>query len=539
MHSLARLDCCASASGYLRIRRRNHVACDSRQRPYRHVACDGPRSGDPVSGALDAWRLRDGTWSSKTFWTGLAWQAAVAAGTPLQVREQSAWLARPGEPVRVEADLQPIERVPKELSASGSMTCEGRAGSGPVVARRPAKGFRGNCQAAGNSACKLVVTINGVHHEFPLAVQSEVRRGAVREGALEAAMQAQGAVVAEIGDLESRASRRVPTSAASHRNERVHMADALAVLADRLRSVPCERMVAAATGRFQLQIAQMQTRREIHSGSGVGRRRAQPCAISDLCAAGTGASVPQVKDPKYRNWSEDALREAQRLGCTYADIRFTFNRSNGIAVRNGRITTSGNIGFGQFGDEDTYGFGVRVIHSGVWGFASSPIVDARRDQAHRRHGHRRRQGQRDGQEVRREARAGQGLRHVLADADQGRSRGASRSRRRSTAAASMRPDRMQKNPDVLFATAAANFNYEWKFLATTRRLVHRAGVLLTAVQHDRDGAQGGSVKTRTYNPGTQTARLGVRHEKRPARATPSAWPPKRSSTPWPSRSAAG
>jgi len=84
--------------------------------------------------------------------------------------------------------------------------------------------------------------------------------------------------------------------------------------------------------------------------------------------------VPPIKDPKYRTWSEDALREARRLGCSYADIRFTFNRSNGVAVRNGQIAGSGNIGFGRFGDEETFGFGVRVIHGGVWGFASSPIV---------------------------------------------------------------------------------------------------------------------------------------------------------------------
>ena len=28
------------------------------------------------------------------------------------------------------------------------------------------------------------------------------------------------------------------------------------------------------------------------------------------------------------------------------------------------------------GISDTFGFGVRVVHSGVWGFASSPIVSA-------------------------------------------------------------------------------------------------------------------------------------------------------------------
>lgn len=94
-----------------------------------------------------------------------------------------------------------------------------------------------------------------------------------------------------------------------------------------------------------------------------------------VVARQSSGPVPHVKDPKYRNWSEDALREARRLGCSYADIRFTFNRSNGVAVRNGQITSSANIGFGQFGDEETFGFGVRVIHSGVWGFASSPVVE--------------------------------------------------------------------------------------------------------------------------------------------------------------------
>src|SRR5215207_6240015 len=119
----------------------------------------------------------------------------------------------------------------------------------------------------------------------------------------------------------------------------------------------------------------MHTRREFAKTLGFG---AIGLGLAPSIVSGRQAATPfpPVKDPKYRNWSEDALREAKRLGCTYADIRFTRNSSTGIAVRNGRLTASGNIGFGQFGDEDTYGFGVRVIHSGVWGFASSPLVDA-------------------------------------------------------------------------------------------------------------------------------------------------------------------
>ena len=42
-------------------------------------------------------------------------------------------------------------------------------------------------------------------------------------------------------------------------------------------------------------------------------------------------------------------------------------------MRNGQILRGGG-GFGGGDATETYGFGVRVIHSGVWGFASSPLV---------------------------------------------------------------------------------------------------------------------------------------------------------------------
>ena len=151
----------------------------------------------------------------------------------------------------------------------------------------------------------------------------------------------------------------------------------------------------------------MQTRREFTRALGLG---ALGLGLAPAIGYGrqTPAPFPPLKDPKYRTWSEDALREAKTLGCTYADIRFTLNRSNGIAVRNGRLTTSGNIGFGQFGDEDTYGFGVRVIHSGVWGFSSSPIVTPEEITRIVGDRHRGRQGERPVEEVRRPAGAGQG-----------------------------------------------------------------------------------------------------------------------------------
>src|SRR5215467_9318900 len=114
------------------------------------------------------------------------------------------------------------------------------------------------------------------------------------------------------------------------------------------------------------------------------------------------ASAPsgRVLESKFKGISDIALAEAKLAGCTYADIRFTMTtnppgatanyRSEGEAVggRGGR----GGRGGGGFGggrggrgggpfhgiptDEVRVaaGFGVRVVHSGVWGFASSPIV---------------------------------------------------------------------------------------------------------------------------------------------------------------------
>ena len=91
--------------------------------------------------------------------------------------------------------------------------------------------------------------------------------------------------------------------------------------------------------------------------------------------------APPVRDPRYREWSTIALAEAKRLGCSYADIRFTRNRSQSLTIRNGQIATGGGRfggdgfgGRGSGGTVETYGFGVRVIHGGVWGFASSPLV---------------------------------------------------------------------------------------------------------------------------------------------------------------------
>src|SRR5262245_62195380 len=94
----------------------------------------------------------------------------------------------------------------------------------------------------------------------------------------------------------------------------------------------------------------------------------------------------------FKGLADVALAEAKRVGCSYADIRFTRSVSTPVNANgsNDRSAGEGGGGFGGFGGgrggrgggrgraggrPGAAGFGVRVIHSGVWGFASSPIVN--------------------------------------------------------------------------------------------------------------------------------------------------------------------
>jgi TldD protein len=68
-------------------------------------------------------------------------------------------------------------------------------------------------------------------------------------------------------------------------------------------------------------------------------------------------------DPDYKALTGRALDAARRAGASYADVRITRNRSQSIATRERRIT--------GFDDGETFGFGVRALVNGAWGFAAS------------------------------------------------------------------------------------------------------------------------------------------------------------------------
>ena len=58
-----------------------------------------------------------------------------------------------------------------------------------------------------------------------------------------------------------------------------------------------------------------------------------------------------------------ALDAARGAGASYADVRVSRNRNQSISTRERQIT--------GFEDAETFGFGVRVLANGAWGFAAS------------------------------------------------------------------------------------------------------------------------------------------------------------------------
>jgi TldD protein len=78
----------------------------------------------------------------------------------------------------------------------------------------------------------------------------------------------------------------------------------------------------------------------------------------------TNTSSEIVGDPWQH--ADRALESARALGATYADIRINRYRNNFVATREDRVL--------QIVDGESYGFGVRVIADGSWGFAASATV---------------------------------------------------------------------------------------------------------------------------------------------------------------------
>ena len=66
------------------------------------------------------------------------------------------------------------------------------------------------------------------------------------------------------------------------------------------------------------------------------------------------------------NLADAALATAKKLGASYADIRINRYRLESVSTRERQVL---NVSSGQ-----NFGFGVRVLINGTWGFAASPLV---------------------------------------------------------------------------------------------------------------------------------------------------------------------
>ena len=60
-----------------------------------------------------------------------------------------------------------------------------------------------------------------------------------------------------------------------------------------------------------------------------------------------------------------ALDVANHLGASYADVRLADDRHRGLSTKNGKV--------GSASVAESFGFGVRVIADGAWGFAARTI----------------------------------------------------------------------------------------------------------------------------------------------------------------------
>jgi TldD protein len=87
-----------------------------------------------------------------------------------------------------------------------------------------------------------------------------------------------------------------------------------------------------------------------------------PSWISDVTATEAAAANGVDKNAL----ADVALSTARKLGATYADIRINRYRNEAISTREQQVQ---NVSRGQ-----NFGFGVRVLYKGTWGFASSRSV---------------------------------------------------------------------------------------------------------------------------------------------------------------------
>jgi TldD protein len=92
---------------------------------------------------------------------------------------------------------------------------------------------------------------------------------------------------------------------------------------------------------------------------------------------GAPADTATKPNPELEKLGAVALTEAKKQGASYADIRINRYRQQFCGYRLAPQRNSNQTDEVPFAtDQQSFGFGVRVIANGQWGFAASPRVTA-------------------------------------------------------------------------------------------------------------------------------------------------------------------
>src|SRR5690348_3633282 len=86
-------------------------------------------------------------------------------------------------------------------------------------------------------------------------------------------------------------------------------------------------------------------------------------ATDALVSPRNSYNAPLTAEPNIRELAGIALDAAKGAGAEYADVRFVRNRNQNVSTREQRVS--------GVSDNETYGFGVRTLVGGAWGFAAS------------------------------------------------------------------------------------------------------------------------------------------------------------------------
>jgi TldD protein len=83
----------------------------------------------------------------------------------------------------------------------------------------------------------------------------------------------------------------------------------------------------------------------------------------------------ELPPEKLRELAAFALERAKKEGATYADVRFNRYRSQVVTLRSQTDLATGKFNHvPAVSDSETFGFGIRVLANGAWGFSASHAV---------------------------------------------------------------------------------------------------------------------------------------------------------------------